>query len=185
MHQDNLRGGIHLRQRIRHGLLSRISAMNHASGPSQASLRHFVLQKNDVVAASGDEKIRDRGASCQPPQRENNQRHAVQLEELFQLIGAHACAKPRSRHNCGNSIHRSVILSQSTPRGRDKGFSTFSRSGPTRDRAHAADVLRHRSRFRGRGFPAVPGKRRYAAPLRCDRHSGQRSFFPPSFGGRT
>ena len=61
--------------------------------------------EDDVIGARGDEKIGDGGAGGQPAQRENNQRHAVEFEELLRQIGAHAGAESGGGNDGGDSAH--------------------------------------------------------------------------------
>ena len=103
VHQNNFGGGIHLRERIRHGLLARIAAMNHARGTAQRRFRDFILQEDDVIGARRNKKVGDGWARGQPPQRENNQRHAVEFEELLRLVGAHAGAETGGGNDGCNS----------------------------------------------------------------------------------
>src|SRR5580704_1495870 len=82
--------------------------MNHPRGTAERGFGHFVLQRHDVVSASGDKKVSDLRTSGQTPQSKNDKRHAVQFKKLFWRFGAHAGAEPGSGNNGSNSAHRRV-----------------------------------------------------------------------------
>ena len=99
-----------MRQRVRHRLLPRIASVNHARGPPQSRFRYFVFQEDDVIGARRNEKIGDGCAGGETAQRENDQRHAVQFEELLRLFGAHAGAESSGGNNGSDSAHRSETV---------------------------------------------------------------------------
>ncbi len=182
-------------ERVRDGLLAGVAAMHHAGWATQSCLGDFVLQRDNIVGARGDEKVGDGGAGGQTPQRENNQRHAVQLEELLRQIGAHAGAEAGSRERwqrfgSSGGIDSLAQLSRAAVEHEDRGQTVVACSdgvttGRTQDRGRRRALA---AGFRPRARPAAvlpAGGTGPRVSARRARRSGRRSSCPPWSGGLT
>jgi len=103
-------------------LLARAAAVDDARGTAEPGLGDFVFEKDNVVGARGDEEFRDGWASRQAPQREENERHAIEFQKLLGEIPAHAGAQTSGRNDGNDFCHeRANSLTQIRRRGRKKG----------------------------------------------------------------
>ena len=92
MHQNDFGGRIDLRERVGDRLLAAVAAVNYAHRAAEAGFADFVLQEDDVIGARRDEEVGNRRAGREAAQRENDERHAIEFEELLGRVGAHARA---------------------------------------------------------------------------------------------
>jgi len=113
VHQHDFRFRRDLGQRAAHGLLPGGSAAHPPHRPASSRrinpeilFRRAFRQRRYFLAARGDEEVGDGLAFRQPPQREEHQRRAIQLEELLGHLGAHAGAESGGGQYGGDASHK-------------------------------------------------------------------------------
>ncbi len=99
MDQDDFCGGVDLRERIGHGLLARIAAVNDAGGSADGGFGELVLEGGDIVGAGGKKKISDGFAGGEAAQGEDDERLAVEFEKLLRRRSAHTGAETSGRND--------------------------------------------------------------------------------------
>src|SRR5580704_14172706 len=134
--------------------------MHHTRRTPERGLRHFVLQRDDIVRARREKEISDSGRGRQAAQSKNHQRHTIQFEELLWHLGAHTGAQTSSRDDSGDAAHKRVnSLSQSSYIEKGKRSHAFDADGG--DLASGA--------LRSAGFRIQRSRRTLAATFACTR----------------
>jgi hypothetical protein len=84
--------------------------VHHARGPSQTRFRYFIFKRDHIIRARRNKKVGYGRARGEPAQREKDQWHTVQFEELLGRFRPHAGAESSGGNDGSNAAHRSETV---------------------------------------------------------------------------